>query len=387
MREFRIGSGRVIPVLLLLLGGLSACDGAPDTAVPSALDVDAVVTLQNRLDEARRQADVPGMGAVISRSSGLVAHAVSGQRRIDHGANIEPDDAFHIGSVTKTMTGMLAAQAVETGQLGWDTRLLDVFPEFRDNALPDYEGLTLAHLLSHESGLPQLIEDDRIAVLPAFTGSLQEQRQALVGWMLLQPPVGEAGASYHYSNGGFTAAAAMIERRTGTSWEQAIKDQIASPLGMQHVGLGWPGTGAGAEGFVFGHRRENGQWRPVDPDGDYQIAALLNPAGALHASMSDMGIYGASWLQAMLGQSESISQATVDAMLEPRFQGGISWGVQRGFGHEQAVVYVGSAGTFVCFIVLIPEGDLAVTVVMNGTDDSSDRAAVRLLQTLIDDFS
>src|SRR4051794_5697046 len=61
-----------------------------------------------------------------------------------------PDDGFEIGSITKTMTGLLLADAVTNGRV----RLTDSIEEWLDAG--ENGGITLAQLATHTSGLPRL---------------------------------------------------------------------------------------------------------------------------------------------------------------------------------------------------------------------------------------
>lgn len=338
--------------------------------------------VEQTLDES----GIPAMAVAVSNTAGETVLAVQGERTAGSGFSVEPDDAFHIGSVAKNMTALLAARQVDAGRLSWSTRVLEVFPEHAQAADPAYRDLTLGALLSHTSGMAALTAEEDIQALPDFPGDLMAKRRALAGWLLEQPPVFTPGSGSHYSNGAVVAAAAMVETVTGQSWEALMRSQIFEALDLRQAGFGWPGRNHHLDQPVLGHRELSGNFSVVDPNGDYQIPELLAPSGDVHMSAGELAHYATEWLQIVRGKNGLLSSSTAASMIERDGNPGIGWGVQAGFGHDRILVYVGSAGTFMTYLVLIPEIDRAFVVTSNASGESADAITLRLLHDVIDSF-
>lgn len=80
--------------------------------------------------------------------------AVSGVRRVPDGAAVTLNDLWHLGSNFKAFTAMLAATAVDRGEIEWTTTLAEAFPELEPTMLEAYRGVTLRDLLAHRAGVP-----------------------------------------------------------------------------------------------------------------------------------------------------------------------------------------------------------------------------------------
>lgn len=119
------------------------------SAIALAQDFD----LQATVDEAREEHGIVGMGAIIMHADGTYTIAVSGERVKGSGDPVQPGDAWHIGSNTKSMTALLYARLVEDGLASWGATVSDLFPDFADEIDPAWSEITIEDLFAHRSGL------------------------------------------------------------------------------------------------------------------------------------------------------------------------------------------------------------------------------------------
>ncbi|GAA5065318.1 beta-lactamase family protein [Roseibacterium beibuensis] len=228
---------------------------------------------------------IPG-GAVGMVSPVGQDSAVAGLRRIDGGAPVEPDDLWHLGSLTKSMTATLAARMVEAGDIEWHTTigaaLGDLVPGMRDA----WRDVTLEELLRHASGMRAnlgIIAASRLGGGP---------RSAYVEQVLGLAPR-HARGGFHYSNAGYVVAGAMLEAAGGAPWEYLIATRVFRPLHMDSAGFGPP---LGDQ--PLGHRAPLiGGLRAVPPGPRADNIAALGPAGRVHLSTADMLRYLAAHAQ------------------------------------------------------------------------------------------
>ena len=113
--------------------------------------------------------------------------------------------------MTATLVGML----IDEGKLSWDTKITDVFPEFAKQLHEDYRTVTISQLLSHYSGAPRSVDWRGLG----SGDSMQQQRLNMMRQVFFQKPDHAPGKTYLYSNVGFVAAGAMLEKVTGETWE------------------------------------------------------------------------------------------------------------------------------------------------------------------------
>jgi CubicO group peptidase (beta-lactamase class C family) len=161
------------PWILLLPILLLACAASQSTGPRAGPLVTAIA-------EIRAEAGVPALGAAVTSPDRVLAVAVDGVRKVGTDNPARISDAFHIGSVAKTMTATLAAQLVDSGALAWNTRVAEVLPEEMVRARSEYRELTLAQLLSHEAGVQPLTDDVEIAAVRELHGDIMEQRPVAV---------------------------------------------------------------------------------------------------------------------------------------------------------------------------------------------------------------
>ncbi|HVG06554.1 MAG TPA: serine hydrolase domain-containing protein [Thermoanaerobaculia bacterium] len=350
----------------LLALTLLSCNGSPRARVDPPPDPPG---LEQELEAIRRKHDLPGLAAVVVRGGKVVSSAVAGVRRMSAGDPLRIGDRFHIASCTKSMTATLAAILVEEGRLQWTSRLADVLPELR-SARREYQGATLEQLLAHAARMPAYTQfgPERLEELKALRGSPTEQRLAFLSEVLAAEEPNEGTGDAAYSNVGYTAAAAMLERAAGESWENLIQSRLIKPLGMTSVGFGWPATSRTPD-QPRGHFRRNGEIVEQPLDDSYLLPVVLWPAGAVNSSIGDLGRYAADHLNGLLGRKALLPQAVYDKLhrtpdgAEQGFT--LGWGVRRDARWGVLHYGAGSGGTFFVRIAIAPEHDVAVAVASN----------------------
>lgn len=268
----------------------AAAEGAEPPANTPAADtpLKSSPTVAALLEVVRQKHSVPAMVGAIVTDAGLQEIGATGVREVGKPDTVTIHDLFHLGSCTKAMTATLAAVLVERGKLRWSTTLGETFPELREQMDPAYREVTLEWLLQNRGGMPTALDAGGVwGRLWSFTGSPQEARLLLVREVTQRKPAAAPGTKVIYSNAGFSAAGAMLERITGTAWEELVQRELFTPLGMTTVGFGAPGTAEKLDqprGHKAGWFRYTAiQPAPTGADNPPAIA----PAGRVHCSFAD----------------------------------------------------------------------------------------------------
>ena len=337
----------------------------------SALLLAAVVDLSSELKIAAEAAHVPAMQATVVRGEGIIAHGAFGAA---------VGDAFHIGSCTKPFTATIAAMLVEEKKLTWETRIVDVFPEWKAAIRSDYLDVTLADLLSHEAGLPAFGEEEEFAHIPDFKGNPSSRLQQFALYALSQPPVVKPRTAFKYSNAGFDVAAAMIERASGQTWESLLRTRIFQPLGMTTAGLGWPAK-------VWGHEWDGTKLVPVDPHGKYQLPDYIQASGDLHMTSDDLALFLRAHLRALRGERTLISPATAALMHTKRIKSGLGFGVNNESKLAPLSTHSGSADTFFTVVAIAPKYNVAAVVQTNAAGEAAQKVVGKMLLELISRYA
>ena len=230
-RSFWVAMLPVVMVVVPLVCVLAA--GRATAAAPQVPAAD--VFFENALASLCETEKVPALLAAEVSPEGVVRSAAAGVRTREvstyegEAAAAHLDDAFSLASCGKALTSALAAAIVDDGRLTWTTTIAEVWPEATVHE--SVQGVTLEQLLSHAGGLPESLEGRAWASFFRERNPPRAERERLCRLVLRKPaasPVGE----FSYSNVGYVVAAAMIEQRTDTPYEQLMQERLFTPLKM-----------------------------------------------------------------------------------------------------------------------------------------------------------
>lgn len=325
------------------------------------------------LRERRTAHNLPGLAAALIRGGRIVAAGVDGVRQWGAPEAIEPTDRFHIASCTKSITATLAADAVRRTRLDWTTTLADALPELGRVVRPEYRGATLERLLAHGARMPAYTQPsaERVAWMHGLQGTPAEQRLAFLRDVLATEPPNDATGDGAYSNVGYVAACAMLERATRSAWEDWIRRNLAAPLGLGSLGFGYPATAASPH-QPRGHASVDGRIELLPFDPMRELAICLRPAGAVNISIGDLARYAADHLNGLKGRPALLPAAHYTRLHSPLPGSGsvftLGWGVRQDERLGRLHFGAGSGGWFFARIWIAPERDAAVVAVSNSGD-------------------
>ncbi|MBD0320780.1 MAG: beta-lactamase family protein, partial [Gemmatimonadetes bacterium] len=133
------------------------------------------------------------------------------------------ETAFNLASVNKMITAVAVAQLVEAGKLSFDDPLGKFIPDFPTPRAS--REIRIKHLLSHTAGMGSFLG-----------GGISDSRAATVDEMLEfakeADPAFAPGSRWDYSNTGFLVLGKVIERASGRSYYDYVREHIFAPAGM-----------------------------------------------------------------------------------------------------------------------------------------------------------
>lgn len=178
--------------------------------------------VQRVIDELVDTGTETGLQVAVYHQGALVVDAVAGVADAQTGRRATPETPFFSFSAGKVMTSLIAHLLVRTGAVGYDTRLVDLWPEFGTHGKAT---ATLRHVLTHSVGVPAMPRGIGPADLPDWSRVCTAIAAAEPLWR----PGTETG--YHSFTFGFLVGE-VARRATGKPMRQLLQEWVTAPLGM-----------------------------------------------------------------------------------------------------------------------------------------------------------
>lgn len=217
------------------------------------------------------------------------------------------DTAYWIGSLSKQITAAAVAGLANDGALAIDDSIAEVL----NNVPEDKSGITVRHLLTHSSGLPN-----------NYVADGKSDRSAAVAAVLSQPLDAAPGEQYAYSNDGYALLAAIVEIASGRPFESYLQDELFAKLDAGPIGLNGDGGEWGQLDLAERALGASSEGSPQDWDESW---GYKGATGAL-MTVDTLG----AWFHA-LRSGEVIAQDAADTLFEPQAPTGRE-GLAYGFG-------------------------------------------------------
>jgi CubicO group peptidase (beta-lactamase class C family) len=275
------------------------------------------------------------------------------------------DTVFETGSITKTFTGLLLAEAVERGEVELD----DALGEHLDLGTSPAASVTLGDLAAHRSGLPTFPTDPawRERIEPAFLAGedvIDESVDELLAQAAAEvlPPDPQP----MYSNMGAALVGQALAAAADMEYQELLAERILEPLGLDGASLPVEDDEV-PEGLAPGRTADGGAAEP-------STLGAYAPAGGITATVADLVAYAAAVIDGPFADS---------AALEPRpgLDGGsigYFWGITDDGGHR-VVSHDGMTAGFGSSLVVDLTAGTAAVALVNRADGSATGVAERLL--------
>ncbi|TDP77330.1 serine hydrolase [Bradymonas sediminis] len=264
-----------------------------------------------------------------------------------------PDGAtlYEIGSVTKTFTGLLLAQAVESAEFSLNAPVQDLLPDFQ---IPTRNGkeITLEMLATHHSGLPRM-PSGVSAADPSGYDSVK-----LNGFLENHTLTRDPGASYEYSNLGFGLLGYALGAHAGVGYKAAVEREIIEPLGLTSTYTS--GVDAPSE------RLEPGYTGAGVLASNLEFQALAG-AGSIVSGADDLLTY----LRANMGMTDSSLNPAMQLALQarvditgPNDRIGLAWKTNSVQGHDM-MWHSGVTNGYTTFVGFLSDGSYGLVILTN----------------------
>jgi len=274
--------------------------------------------------------------------------------KLDDGQAPDADTVFEIGSVTKTFTATLLADAVSSGAVSLDTPVAKLLPGF---TLPERSGkpISLFELATQRSGLPRLPANLESAdtVNPYVSYDVTKLKAFLSSYSLPRDPDSE----YEYSNLGFGLLGYALAQQGHTNYATLLKKHVFEPLRMQASGITL--TDAMRAHLASGHDAQG----KVTSNWDFDVLA---GCGAIRSTAADLTRY----IKANMGLDKTPLAAALATAQKPWRDAsggdriGLAW-MTRKTADGDIVWHNGMTGGYASFVGFNANGTRGVIVLTN----------------------
>ena len=217
--------------------------------------------------------------ALVAENGKVTYKGAFGMANMEWGIPNAPDTRFRLGSITKQFTSMLTLQLVEQGKIKLDGKISDYLPEYRKDI---GDKVTIHHLLTHTSGIPSYTNQ------PGFFENVSRNPYKVAEFVKKHASGDlefEPGSKFSYNNSGYFLLGAIIEKVTGKTYEQALKDNILDPVGMKNTGYDHHNT--------LLQKRAAGYSKTADSytNAPYLDMSLPYAAGSMYSTVEDLFLW------------------------------------------------------------------------------------------------
>ncbi|MBB3870972.1 serine hydrolase domain-containing protein [Brevundimonas mediterranea] len=303
-------------------------------------------------------------GVLVAKGDRVLFRQVYGEANYEQGRPLKLDSRFRLASISKQFTATAILRLQDEGKLS----VSDPVCKWIQPCPKAWESVRISHLLSHTSGIPDLMARPGWGMRRTTPATLDELTEDSKRFGLQFAP----GTKVRYDNAGFNLAAAIVEKASGRPYQAYMRETFFGPLGMKDSGLDLDG---GDHGVIMGYANFPAGLA-AQPNANTSIVA---GAGAVYSTLDDLLVWQRALHRGALLKPFSYQQMLADHAPAdtPKERGHPrrDWGygvfanrlgdqVRPSFQDRQ-IYHTGSWGGFRNLMLYQPEADVTVIVLSN----------------------
>jgi CubicO group peptidase (beta-lactamase class C family) len=239
-----------------------------DSTVPPRVDTFV------RAEMARQK--VPGVAIAIVMKGTVLAKGY-GLANVEHQVPVSPETIFQSGSLGKQFTAAAVMLLVEQGKIGLEDPATKFFPD----APASWRAITVRHLLTHTSGIPDYEDVDGGPASVDLRRDYTEEQLSRFAFNLTLEFI--PGSRWNYSNTGYVLLGVIIHKVSGQFYGDLLRERVFAPLGMSTARII-------SEADIVPHRAAGYRLDDGALKNQHWVSPTLNTTadGALYLSVRDL---------------------------------------------------------------------------------------------------
>lgn len=325
----------------------------------------------DQLFELFNRGDAPGLVVGVSTGDGFSYRRGFGLASVQHAVTNTPQTRIRIASITKQFTCLALMLLAEDGKIDIDAPVSNYIKGLQE----ELGKATLRNFMTHSSGYRCTLELGSVA--NGFAPQPSDwQEQALKRQSSVQFSPGDGQL---YCNGTYTALSGVIERVSGTSFTEFLKQRIFEPLAMYGTEVITDDT-VMIPGMASAHIRTQGGWKHPEADSE------LHGDGGMVSNVDDL----LRWLAHLRGPKSVGSAQTWQQLLEPfTLESGFKTTYSMGFKHHRyrglkVIQHSGGLFGLNAQIITVPEHNLDIAIIVNGAAASATELSFRVIDIILE---
>ncbi|MFG0256772.1 MAG: serine hydrolase domain-containing protein [Phycisphaerales bacterium JB043] len=352
-----IGCGRLRLILAIGLSVLALVTSASGIAQDVERG-DALV--KSVLDED----DLPSISVAVARDGEIVYARAFGASNLEGERLVTSDTQYAIGSISKSITAIIALQLEQGGMLDLDTPIREYCSDLPESM----DGITSRQLLAHTGGIRHY--DYRRFQEDFMNTHRFESLEEALGKFVGDPLIGEPGSQHEYTSWGYVLLGRILECASGVSYDELLEARLVRPLHLEATGLDI----AGEENEALASGYYTDQSGAITPS-PYFDSSDRYPAGGLRSTPTELVTIG----NALLGDDLMSSDSRDVMWTESRLKSGES--IPYGLGwrinsDDNTASHGGTSAGTTTFLYVEPDTGIVIAFATNLSRWGRDRYAL-----------
>lgn len=286
--------------------------------------------------------------ALVAKEGRVLLHKAYGWRNVTAQAHNDTNTIFPILSITKSFTAIVVLKLQEKKKLSLKDKLSKYLPGF-----PYGDSITIEQLLIHTSGLHNFTDD--IGEEDSAVINHPVSKQYMMDLISKKPLEFSPGKDFQYNNSAYYLAGIVIEKVTGKTYQQNVRELIFDPLGMKNSGFDFNHlpNHRKATGYQFLHSKQQKPYTFLDSTVGYA-------AGSIYSTTEDLY----KWTRAIARQRLLSVDSWKLALTPQTGDYGIGFRLNTFLGREY-IKHSGGYPGFVSEFVYYPKEDVTIILLKN----------------------
>ena len=201
-------------------------------AQPVVMDESTSAAIDRYLTTEMQQRQIPGLALAVCYQGKMLKQKGYGVADVQHQVPVTTETVFELASITKQFTASAIMLLRQKGKLQLD----DEIRVYLSDAPENWRGVTVRHLLTHTSGLPDMahgfsgFSDSTFGPIGIDISAEKAYRAARADTLYAAP-----GEQYTYSDVGYFLLGLIVQQASGMPYREFMQTRIFTPVGMSHT--------------------------------------------------------------------------------------------------------------------------------------------------------